>query len=66
MTKKLCTDSDWCIWCGVCVAIAPELFKFNEKGKAYTSWQPKNENDWQDAEEAIKSCPVEVIYKEDE
>lgn len=61
MKKVLHTYSEWCIWCGACVAIAPHLFKFNEKNKAFTHTQPINDWEWEEANDCIDSCPVEVI-----
>lgn len=62
MSKKLFTDSESCIWCWVCVAIAPEFFDFNKNWKAFTTNQPENKEQWDEVKNACDSCPVSVIH----
>ena len=49
-----------CISCGTCVAVCPEVFRFNDDGlaEAYEAIEPEYESA---AEEARDSCPVSVI-----
>lgn len=64
--KKVVVNTDGCIGCGACVAICPKVFKFNDNVKSYTSAQPTNDKERQDVQSSIDTCPVEVIYLENE
>ncbi len=60
---SLKVDQDKCISCGACVNICPEIFAFNNDGKAEVSADSieeikKSENK---IKEAIENCPVEAI-----
>ena len=60
MTIKV--DQEKCIGCGVCVALAPKTFRFNDDGKVEVITEAG------DAPETVKSasdsCPVQVIIIE--
>lgn len=58
MAKKLKVNKDNCIMCGLCVSTYPEVFKFDDEGKAEA--EPVEVEDSQ-AEEAIASCPGQAI-----
>jgi len=58
MTKKITVNND-CIGCGMCLSIAPEIFIMNKEGLAKV--KAGQENQYQKAEQAIQSCPVEAI-----
>ncbi len=52
-------DQDTCISCGLCVGSVPEVFKWNEDGKAEaTADGPDDE-----VKSAIDSCPVSAIQE---
>lgn len=62
---KLKIDSNLCLGCGACVAIAPETFLLDpETGKAKIANQPKEIDETIQA--AMDSCPVKAIKKEEE
>jgi ferredoxin len=53
-----------CIWCGACLAIAWDVFEFNEEWKAYVkSWM--NSSNSESIDDSITACPVEAIVYED-
>jgi ferredoxin len=53
---------DQCINCGVCMEIAPDIFKSNDdEGFAYVAAQPKDAEATDMARDALESCPVESI-----
>ncbi len=57
---KVKLNSEQCIGCGACVAIAPENFDFNEEGMS----QVINEEATEKTVEALEACPVCAIEKE--
>ncbi len=61
---KLFVDSDNCIWCGACIAICPEVFKFNDEWKSIPYNQPKNSQEKSSCIDATDWCPVWVIHIE--
>lgn len=61
---KIIVDQDTCIGCGVCASICPKVFVIDdETGKAKIIDNP----DFNDPSinEAIESCPVNAIKKEE-
>ena len=60
MSKKIIVDSDLCIGCGSCEAIAPEHFGLKDDGKSHVKKQytPEDEDV---IKEAIDGCPVKAI-----
>lgn len=62
---NLTIDKNKCISCGACVNICPEIFAFNDQGKAEVSTESTDEikkfNN--KIKEAIENCPVEAISK---
>jgi len=54
---------DWtCIYCGLCVEIAPSIFgEFSERGFAYVKKQPTTQVERELAEQAAKECPLDSI-----
>lgn len=61
---KIKVDSQKCIGCGLCVSMAEECFVMDEKtGKAKLIKQPEGEQ--KEVINALESCPVEAISKED-
>lgn len=57
-------DQNTCIGCGLCISIAPDVFRMNDDDKAesYQNATPENESMVQDA---ISSCPVSAIEWEE-
>lgn len=54
---KLVIDTDVCIGCGLCVGSHPEVFDFDDEGKAKVI----GEADPAAAEDAMANCPVQAI-----
>ncbi|HOB26157.1 MAG TPA: ferredoxin [Bacilli bacterium] len=54
---KVKVNSDICIGCGACVAIAPDTFEFSDEGTSVV----KNDQVTDDAKSASESCPVNAI-----
>lgn len=53
---------DNCISCGVCVAEAPDHFKFtDDEDHAYVYKQPENEEEEDACLDTIESCPTDAI-----
>jgi ferredoxin len=56
-----------CIYCDLCVEIAPSIFKeYKERGWAYVFHQPESKEEEALASEAIKGCPTESIGRIDD
>ena len=61
VSGKWYVDSN-CIDCDVCRTTAPNNFEANEdEGFSYVSKQPENDEEIEQCEEAMESCPVEAI-----
>ena len=59
MAKIVLVESEGCISCGLCVSLAPEVFKFVD-GKSFAYDQtgaPEKK-----IQECIDGCPVNVIH----
>ena len=51
-----------CIDCDVCRTTAPNNFEADEdEGYSFVSKQPENDEEQEQCEEAMESCPVEAI-----
>ena len=55
-------DQEKCIGCGVCVALAPKTFRFDDNGKAEV--MPEIGDDDATVKSASDSCPVQAISVE--
>ena len=53
-----------CIVCGVCVAACPEVFRLNQVG--YIEVIEMDSYPEIEVNDAIKNCPVDCIYWEEE
>lgn len=63
MAKTVVVDQDTCISCGLCISLAPGIFRFEpDKSFAYNpSGAPETE-----IQQCIDSCPVEaILWRED-
>jgi len=64
MAAKVILDQDECIGCEACVEICPAVFRFDDDlGKACVI--DGADADEECVEEAIASCPVSCISKEE-
>ena len=55
--EKVRVDSDRCIRCGACVAVAPDNFEYGEDGESVVI----NEEVSEDTRQAADMCPVYAI-----
>ena len=56
--------NEGCIGCGMCASICPNVFRMNDEGLAEV-YADVEAFDEELVEQAIASCPVSVIEKED-
>ncbi len=61
---KVKVNSDACIGCGACAAIAPDIFEINDEGISEAKVSEVKEDDVDNAKEAIESCPTAAIEEE--
>ncbi len=69
--EKIKVNEDMCIGCGACTAIASDVFSFNDDGYAKADENNNvldnmDENLKNDCLDAMESCPVGAIVKEEE
>ena len=62
---KIKIDQDKCLRCGMCTGIAMDVFEFNDEGDIKVNEELVQEN-IDSVEEAINSCPVSAISKDEE
>ena len=60
---RLIVDQDLCTSCGLCIDICPEVFDWNDDGKAHVVVDPIPEEFEDTAQEAQGECPVEAIQE---
>lgn len=58
---KVIVNKDLCIGCGACTNIAEDVFKFNDEGYAIADNSKITDENIDDVEIAIESCPVDAI-----
>ncbi|MFH0954917.1 MAG: ferredoxin [Candidatus Micrarchaeota archaeon] len=63
---KIVYDSAGCIGAAACAAVAPDVWKVGDDGKAHLLIREFDEKDLQKNLDAAKACPVNVIHIEDE
>lgn len=61
MPKTPYVDQDICISCGLCVNNLPEVFRFDDSGKA-ECYDPTGASEDNIQSEAIDVCPVSCIH----
>lgn len=65
--KTVKINKDKCLGCGMCVGINSDVFDFDDDGLAKANNDNVNENNKDEVNNAIDSCPVGAIeVKEDE
>ncbi len=57
-------DQDKCLRCGMCTGICPDVFSFDDEGNIKVN--NENINNLEEVMEAVNSCPVTAISKEEE
>jgi ferredoxin len=60
MAKEVFVDQDMCIACGICVQNLPDVFRFNDNGKA-ECFEPDGATEEEIQQQAIDLCPVSCI-----
>lgn len=63
MAKSVWVDSEACISCGLCVSLAPEVFRF-ENGRSMV-YNPTGADE-DKIQECVDGCPVEAIHWREE
>ncbi len=69
--EKVKVNQDMCIGCGACVALANDVFNFNDEGLAETN-KENNILDNMDSDlkenviDALEGCPTGAIEKEED
>ena len=58
-------DQDKCLRCGMCTGICPDVFSFDDEGNIKVNNEIINEELIDSVNEAMESCPVSAISKEE-
>jgi len=58
---KVTIDQSACIECGTCKTVCPQIFDFNEDGKAYILKGVNLEENKKCVKDAQEMCPVKAI-----
>lgn len=58
---KVKVDPELCIACGACISLAPEVYDWDEDGKAKAIAEDVPSEMEEEAKEALESCPTEAI-----
>lgn len=61
MARKVLVEKDTCISCGICVNNLPDVFRFDDSGKA-ECYDNEAASEEQIQSDAIDICPVGCIY----
>lgn len=56
-------DPDLCIACGACISLAPEVYDWDDDGKAKAIEEDVPTDQEDVAQEALEACPTEAISK---
>ena len=62
MGKIVAVDRDACIACGLCVSVAPEVFRL--EGGASIAYNPQGATE-SIIQQCVDGCPVTAIYWKD-
>lgn len=60
---KVEVDEELCISCGLCVDEYPEVFEWNEDGKARVKINELSGEKEDEARDAMEDCPTEAILE---
>ncbi len=60
---KVIVDQDLCISCGLCVETCPDIFDWNDDGKADAQVEVVPEDQEDCANEAMEGCPTDAIQE---
>ncbi len=63
---KINIDQDKCLRCGMCTGTAMGVFDFDDEGNIKVNEENINDENKDSIEDAINSCPVGAISKEEE
>lgn len=58
---ELYVDQDLCIGCGACISLCPDVFDWNDDGKAEVTVAEVPSDEEETATDAMDSCPTEAI-----
>lgn len=58
-------DQDKCLRCGMCTGIAMDVFEFDDEGNIKVDNELITDENKNDVEAAISSCPVGAISNEE-
>ena len=58
---KVKVDPELCIACGACVSLVPEVFDWDEEGKAKAVKEDVPGDRESVVKEAVETCPTEAI-----
>lgn len=61
MAKEPWVDQDTCISCGLCTDNVPEVFRFDDSGKA-ECYDPIGASEEEIQNNAVDVCPVSCIH----
>jgi len=61
MARTVWVDQEECISCGLCVDNLPEVFRYNDEGKA-EAFDSAGAGEEEIQSEAIDQCPTECIH----
>ena len=61
MAKEPWVDQDTCISCGLCTDNVPEVFRFDDSGKA-ECYDPAGASEEEIQNNAVDVCPVTCIH----
>ena len=64
--EKIEVNKERCLGCGMCVGSVPEVFEFDDDGLAKANNDNITEENKNEVEEAINSCPVSAIEKKED
>lgn len=60
---ELIVDQDLCISCGLCIDTCPDIFDWNDDGKADVQVKTIPDEAKDCSLEALEGCPVDAIQK---
>lgn len=58
---KVRVDAELCIACGACISLVPEVYDWDEDGKAQAIDEEVSTDLEDETREALESCPTEAI-----